>query len=86
MPAPVTDLEITAEDDSPLATLAWDHDGIDADRFQLLNRPDADSPWSSILIAPVGDFGAGPYTASVVTTTGSLWAVRVLSASGEVSV
>lgn len=84
-PDPVTDLEIESPPGSPLATLSWDHNGADLDRFQVLSRPDDVSPWSSLLIAPKVDFGAGPYSLEVVSTSSTRWAVRALSVDGEVS-
>lgn len=86
MPAPPTNLtatQTTAGD--PQITLAWSHDGIDLDRFEILRKLSGETVWSSYLLAPKADFGAGPYSIKVAAPVGSSWAVRALNAAGDVS-
>lgn len=88
MPAPAAPTSFTATQDTagdPQTTLTWSHDGVDLDRFEVLRKLSGETVWSSYLLAPKADFGAGPYSIKVAAPVGSSWAVRALNASGEVS-
>lgn len=85
MAAPPDDLAIAQLDEAALAELEWTHDGVDLDRFEVLSKGPDDDVWTSEILAPAGDFGAGPYTAEVPTGEDFDWVVRALEADGTVS-
>jgi hypothetical protein len=88
MPAPAAPTNLTATQPNagdPTITLAWSHGGTDLDRFEVLRKLSGETTWTSYLLAPKADFGAGPYSIKVPAPVGSSWAVRALNAAGEVS-
>lgn len=88
MPAPAAPTSLTATQarpGDPQITLSWSHTGIDLDRFEVLRKLSGETVWTSYLLAPKADFGAGPYSIKVAAPIGSSWAVRALNAAGEVS-
>ena len=86
MPAAPTSLTVTqVQTGSPAITIAFSHDGIDLDRFEVLRRTGTD-PWESVALLPASSFGAGPYSFTTASPEGYEWAVRALNAAGAVSV
>lgn len=88
MPVPAAPTSFTATQTTagdPQVTLAWSHTGTDLDRFEVLRKLSGETVWTSYLLAPKTDFGAGPYSIKVAAPVGSSWAVRALGAAGEVS-
>lgn len=88
MPAPAapTDFVLTTEaDGDPTVTASWNHDGVDLDRFEILRRPVGTTVWESLLMAPAGDFGPGPYELVLASRPGTEYVVRALNSVGEVS-
>lgn len=86
MPSAPTDFTLTTTAGSPLVEAEWDHDGVDLDRFEILRRmADSSDPWERVILAPAGDFGAGPFSCTLVSTTATEFVVRALDADGVVS-
>lgn len=79
-PNPVTDLAISQV--GALATLTWDHDGANLDRFQVLyKRPGSDN-YSNLGIAPEADYGTGPYEFITASGQGFRWKILALNTAG----
>jgi hypothetical protein len=72
-------------DGDPTINLDWAHDGVDLDRFEVLYRLVGGTTWTSLLLAPKADFGAGPYSLTTASRPNVQWAVRAVAADGSVS-
>lgn len=90
MPAPVAPAGLTLTQPTagdPSITLAWTHGGVDLDRFEILWRRVDQTVWKSFKVAPKADFNpsGSNYSVSVASPPSYVWAVRALSAGGDVS-
>lgn len=90
MPAPAAPSSFAATQATsgkPVITLAWQHGGVDLDRFELLKRLSGETDWQSYLVAPKAQFNPAGSAYSIVV--GSIknmqWAVRAIAADGSVS-
>lgn len=84
MPVPPENFTLTPTAGSPLVPATWTHPApATVDRFEILKRATGSSdPWERVILAPKADFGAGPYSYTLVTTVSTQFVVVALDAAG----